>query len=46
MLTAGSVCCALGLFVCFLSVDKQDWVFNIAVYFFVAAFEMSHGPVW
>eukprot|EP01022_Parablepharisma_sp_SALTPOND_P025418 TRINITY_DN592_c0_g1_i2.p4 TRINITY_DN592_c0_g1~~TRINITY_DN592_c0_g1_i2.p4 ORF type:complete len:160 (-),score=6.36 TRINITY_DN592_c0_g1_i2:268-747(-) len=53
LLLWGCIGCGLGLLVCMLSStdddtssSTRDWIFNIGVFFFVSAFETSHGPIW
>lgn len=52
LLLAGSVGCACGLLcatVCYptsTQATASTYVFDIAIYFFVASFGVSHGPVW
>jgi SP family arabinose:H+ symporter-like MFS transporter len=54
---AGSIGCGIGLFVAGLSLsqiqDKEtntvsgfSLIFDIAIFFFVASFGLSHGPIW
>lgn len=51
MLVWGSVGCAIGLFMSFLTLNAEKsetaiiWIFNFSVFFFIAVFEMSHGPI-
>lgn len=57
LLIAGSIGCGVGLFVaglCFSQFQNDDsnslsgfsLVFDIAIFFFVASFGLSHGPIW
>jgi len=50
LLIAGCFGCGAGLLLCMIFANKDNgpvgnWIFNISVYFFLAAFEMSHGPI-
>lgn len=57
LLIAGSIGCGIGLFVaglCFSqfqddasnSLSGFSLIFDIAIFFFVASFGLSHGPIW
>lgn len=55
LLMAGSIGCALGLLFATIFYPKVSdnpeiapgtYIFDIAIYFFVASFGVSYGPVW
>jgi len=50
LLLWGSVGCAIGLLGCMIgATDKHsnamNWIFNLSIFFFLIAFEFTHGPV-
>lgn len=46
LMVIGSILCTLTLASCYIFYGNSNWVFAGSIFLFMAAFGISHGPIW